>query len=119
MGKMIVAIIATSLALISVLIPYSGSPLTQEQAVAISRNSPHVQQAFDEGAGRVNMEVEYWSVDYIRSLKEKEPNVDTKFLPDDHGVWRVHWVNDAPGWHILHFVDELTGKILHELAFVA
>ena len=109
---------ATTLAL-------QGGVLTREEAIAISKNTPIVQEALSRGKGMMITETDYWSADYIEASKkdfldkfDKLPDVYEK-LPDDHGVWRVHWDVTPPGYQILHFIDELTGQIPYEEAFVA
>lgn len=99
-----------------------GNLLTKEQALEISRNTPVVQAALNDPHTESNMmiiAVHYWSVTWIKSLKEKQPDVDWRFLPDDRGVWRVQWDITPPGYQILHFIGELTGTILYENWFMA
>jgi hypothetical protein len=118
--KVIVVLVVASFALTSMsTLITAGNPLTKEEAIEISRNTAIVQQALDETGGEMIVEAEYWSAEYINSLMGKYPSDVTEDLPNDHGVWRVHWVNYAPGYRILHFIDELTGKVLHESWFIA
>jgi hypothetical protein len=93
-----------------------GNALTKKEAIEISRNTPVVQEALNDPHTKSDMiiiDADYWNATYIRSLKEELPGVYEE-LPDDHGVWRVHWGITPPGYQILHFVDELTGEILYE-----
>lgn len=118
--KVIVSLVVLSFALTSInTLIAAGNPITREEAIEISRNTPIVQQALSEAGGRVIVEADYWSTEYINSLRGKYPSDVTEKLPNDRGAWRVRWNNDAPGYHILHFVDELTGQILYEMWFVA
>jgi hypothetical protein len=98
---------------ISVMIK-GGEPLTREEAIAISKTSPIVQTALSEAGDRMTLEVDYFSAAYISSWAEKSSSDVLEKLPRDHGVWKIHWINDAPGWRIVHLIDELTGQILYE-----
>lgn len=100
-----------------------GGSLTKDEAIEISRNTPIVQQALREKEvhrGSMVILADYWNSSYINFQRQnKYPGDITEKLPTDHGVWRIGWSNDAPGYHILHFIDELTGQILYERWFVA
>lgn len=96
-----------------------GGSLTREEAIEISRNALIVQEALSKNKGTMLIEADYWSIDYISVEREKGPGDIMEKLPDDHGVWRVRWINDAPGYHILHFIDELSGQVLYEMWFIA
>ena len=93
-----------------------GRPLTEEEAIEISRKSSLVQKAFTFRRGyEVSLEIEHWSTTYIKSIKDEYAwmgDYPYGFLPDDHGVWKLHW--EMPSINIVHWVDDLTGQILHE-----
>jgi len=112
--KMMVILVVSSFALtsISVLVVRGGS-LTREEAIEISRNTCAVQEDLSYG-GIPGVTTDYWNATFIRSLKQKYPALrEIENLPEDHGVWRVFWAM-LPGYYVLHFIDELTGKVLHE-----
>jgi RNA-splicing ligase RtcB len=116
----LVVTIVLSFALISAsVIKKGGEPLTREEAIAISKTSPIVQTALSEAGDKTTLKVKYYSAEYIRSWAEKSSDDVLEKLPRDHGVWLVYWINDAPGWRITHYVDELTGKILYESWFLS
>jgi len=121
--KLIVIFIVSVFALTSItILIVQDNSLTREEAIEISRNTPIVQEALNNPHTRSEMmiiEADYWNATYIRLSKERQPNVDWSFLPDDHGVWRIHWDITPPGYQILHFTDELTGQILYESWFIA
>jgi len=115
-----VMVVAFSFALTSInILIVQGGSLTKEKAIEISKNTSIVREAFNMNKGTIFVEADYWSTDYIAKQREKGPGDVLGKLPDDHGVWRVHWTNDAPGYRILHFVDELNGRVLYEMWFIA
>jgi len=95
------------------------SPITGEQAIEISRNTPIVQEALQEASrlgfpSEFHPAISYWDATYIRSEKQEHPNArEIENLPEDHGVWKISW-SIFPGYRILHFIDGLTGQILYE-----
>jgi hypothetical protein len=103
---------------ISVIIK-GGEPLTREEAIAISKTTPIVQTVLSEAKDQTTIKVDYYSADYIGSLTGTFPSDVLEKLPRDHGVWRIQWTNDAPGWWIIHYIDELTGQILSERWFLS
>lgn len=118
--KVIVTVIVLSFVLTSMnVLSAATGPITREEAVEISRNTPVVQQAMSEAVDALIVTADYWSADYINSVRQEGPGDVMEKLPSDHGAWRIGWNNAAPGYHILHFIDELTGQILYEMRFVA
>jgi len=115
--KVIITLVALSFALTSAsTLITAGNPLTKEEAIEISRNRPIVQEAFNYAGDVVyTMKAEHWDAAYIISLKEKHPNmIDWQNLPEDHGVWMIHWTITVPGLLVTHYIDEFTGEILFE-----
>jgi len=108
-------VVAFSFALTSInLFVAQGGSLTREEAIEISRNTAIVQEALSHG-GIPRVTADHWNATYIISFKQEHPNLrEIENLPENHGVWRVFWVVLPPGYHILHYIDELTGKVLHE-----
>jgi len=93
--------------------------LTREEAVEISRNTWDVQEVFNWGYRvRYNLKVKYWDTTYIATVKRNHPGSEwEKNLPDDHGVWEVHWYITAPEHYIVHYIDEFTGRIVFGSSF--
>jgi hypothetical protein len=97
-----------------------GKPLSQEEAVEISRNTSIVETDFNYrrqyGFRVLILEIEHWNTTYIASIKQEYAYMGAKnpygFLPDDHGVWKLLWSIDSA--HILHWIDDLTGQIIAE-----
>ena len=115
--KAAVIFVVFSFALASInLLIVQGEYLTREEAIEISKNTPIVQEALSCGgmnASRVT--ADHWNATYVIFLKQEHPNLrEIENLPEDHGVWRVFWVILPPGYDILHYIDDLTGEVLHE-----
>jgi hypothetical protein len=119
--KVIVIAVALSCILNSVVMlgpRVLGKPLTQEEAVEISRNTAIVETTFNVrrqyGKGALPLTIEHWNTTYIASTKQEYAYMGEKtpygFLPDDHGVWKLLWSDDASS--ILHWIDDLTGQII-------
>jgi hypothetical protein len=111
----LVALVIASFALVStIILGAHRAGLTKEEAIETSRNTSIVQEALSQG-GIPRVTADHWNATYIVSLKQEHPNLrEIENLPEDHGVWRVFWVILQPGYHILHYIDDLTGKVLHE-----
>jgi hypothetical protein len=110
----LVILVMMSFALTSIdIFVVQGGSLTKEEAIEISRNTATVQEALSQG-GIPRVTADHWNVTYIISFKQEHPNLrEIENLPQDNGVWRVFWVI-PPGYHILHYIDEETGEVLHE-----
>jgi hypothetical protein len=97
-----------------------GKPLTQEEAMEISRSTSIVERDFNfrlqHGYRTLPLTIEHWNTTYIASIKQEYAYMGKKnpygFLPDDHGVWKLLWFDDASS--ILHWIDDLTGQIIGE-----
>jgi hypothetical protein len=121
--KVIVAVVALSCILNSVVMlgpRVLGKPLTQEEAVEISRSTPIVERKLNfrrqYGFEALPLKTEHWNTTYIASIKQEYAYMGEKnpyrFLPDDHGVWKLLWSDDMTA--ILHWIDDLTGQIIGE-----
>lgn len=113
--KLLVALVIASFALASTIsLGVQGTALTNEEAIKISRNTATVQESLSHG-GIPRVTADHWNATYIISFKQEHPNLrEIENLPENHGVWRVFWVVLQPGYHILHYIDDLTGKVLYE-----
>ena len=93
-------------------------PITEEEAIEFSLNSPTMQGYINQNMSYFLGSVEY--VDIARIQRMKEYSSTWSFFPNDHGVWRLEWsVWDETGATrtfamITHFVDEMTGQIIWE-----
>ncbi|RLI46493.1 hypothetical protein DRO69_03020 [Candidatus Bathyarchaeota archaeon] len=94
--------------------------ITREEAIEISTNSERIQSIWHivEDADWYTVKADYLNRTRINELKEQDPQY-YEFLPYAHGVWLVEWEigpsKYGPGRIIvIHFIDEKTGKILHE-----
>jgi hypothetical protein len=113
--------VAVVWALISVTHISIVSPVeSEEDALEISKNSTTIQEMLpNAGWYKVNR-IEYVNVTRVCELKEGNDSWYYEFLPDDHGVWKVHWFihpRDGPSatfFSITHWIDEETGEILYE-----
>jgi len=115
--KLMIMLIVLSFALTSINVTLRGfSTLTRAEATEISRNTWIVQRVFNRGHHvEYSLEAEYWSGTHILTLKKEHPNAEEwQNLPEDHGIWKIHWWISAPGYIIIHYIDEYTGRILFE-----
>jgi hypothetical protein len=114
--RIMVMLVIVSFAFTSVnLLSAQGSPITREEAIEISKNTPIVQEALSYVGMSSRVTADHWNATYIILLKQEHPNLrEIENLPEDHSVWRIFWVIFPPGYHILHYIDDLTGEVLHE-----
>lgn len=97
-----------------------GKPLTREEAIEISRNTSIVETVFyyrrHDEFGVLTLEIEHWNTTYIASIKQEYAYMGEKnpygFLPDDRGVWKLHWIVDSTS--TLQWIDDITGQIIKE-----
>jgi hypothetical protein len=102
--KIVIAVGLIFLALASIeTFATSGQTLAKEEAIEISRNSPLVQQSFED-SDRYSIEVHY-------------VNAST---PESHGIWDITWYIHMRGYPsaaeimVSQSIDDKTGKILNE-----
>jgi hypothetical protein len=97
-----------------------GSPLTREEAIEISWNTPLMKEAILRRRGNLedfSLDIENWNASYIKVLKDEYDYDPFKRLPDDHGIWKIDWDIGSPPGGVLQYVDELSGQILYESWF--
>lgn len=102
----------------------SRTIFSPEGAIEMSKTTESVREALSvyKKRGRLEdltVDVEHWNSSYIKHLKQQKHWKDTSLvrkLPEDHGVWRVHWheKESDDGVSILQFIDEQTGDVLQE-----
>lgn len=95
-----------------------------EEAIEVSKTTDSVRKAlciYEKygNLGALTVDVEYWNSSFITHLRQQKYWKDTslaKNLPEDHGVWRVHWheKESDDGVSILQFIDEQTGDVFQE-----
>jgi len=97
-----------------------GSPLTREEAVEVSWNTPVMKEALFRRRGNLedfSLDIQNWNASYIKLLKDEYDYDPFKRLPDDHGIWKVDWdIGSRPGG-VLQYIDELSGQVLYESWF--
>jgi hypothetical protein len=92
-------------------------PVTEEEAVEISKNSKLVQEGLTRSS-KFTVETDYYNSSRVEQLKGGPDGAEFEKTPEGHSVWQVIWwlfyQTKPGGYDIIVIVDAETGKLLHE-----
>lgn len=114
---LICLVICVFLASCSYSLPSLGSPVTREEAIEISKNSPLVKWSFENALGP-QVEANYYNSSMVEWQKQWINKEIYRRVPEGHGAWAVTWdfgYKERPGgFNVIVVIDAETSVIVHE-----
>lgn len=94
-----------------------GDPVTEEEAIEISRNSELVEEGI-AAYGYFGVRASYYNSSWVEHMKRGHAREMYERVPEGHSIWKVVWTFNPQGglmigYTVVVIVDAETGTIVH------